>query len=110
MSQHRWNWYLCAGFVLCLVGFASMPVLARFQATRDVPWVNFLLFGAGLAFLFVGLRRAFGQPQQYRGKIAGTILGALSVLIVGIILFRCLLSDSTVTGVHRSAKGRREGS
>ena len=87
MSKHRWNWYLWAGFVLCLVGFASMPVLARFQATRDVPWVNFLLFVAGLAFLFVGLRRAFGQPQQYRGKIIGPILGAFSVLIVALFCF-----------------------
>ena len=87
MNQHRWNWHLWAGFVLCLVGFASLPVLARFPATRDVPWVNFLLLGTGLAFLFVGLRRAFGQPQQYRGRIAGPILGALSVLFVALLCF-----------------------
>jgi hypothetical protein len=87
LNQLRWNWHLWAGFALCLVGFASVPVLARFPATRDVPWANFLLFGIGLAFLFVGLRRAVGQPQQYRGKIAGTILGALSVLIVALFCF-----------------------
>jgi len=37
--------------------------------------------------LFVGLKRAFGQPQQYRGKIAGPILGTLSLLIVGVFCF-----------------------
>jgi hypothetical protein len=87
LNQHRWNWHLWAGFVLCLLGFGSLPVLARFPATRDVPWVNLLLFGTGLAFLFVGLRRAFGQPQQYRGKIAGSIVGAVSVLTVAIFCF-----------------------
>jgi hypothetical protein len=87
MNQRRRNWHLWVGFVFCLVGFASLPVLARFPATRDVPWVNFLLFGTGLAFLFVGLRRAFGQPQQYRGKIIGPILGAFSVLIVAFFCF-----------------------
>jgi hypothetical protein len=87
LNQHRWNWHLWAGFVLCLVGFASVRVLARFPATRDVPRLNFLLFGTGLSFLFVGLRRAFGQPQQYRGRIAGAILGAVSVLTVALFCF-----------------------
>ena len=87
LNEHRRNWHLWLGFVLCVVGFASLPLLARFPATRDVPWVNLLFLGTGLALLFVGLRRAFGQPQQYRGKITGTILGAVSVLIVGLFCF-----------------------
>jgi hypothetical protein len=87
LNEHRRNWHLWLGFVLCVVGFASLPLLARFPATRDVPWVNVLFLGTGLALLFVGLRRAFGQPQQYRGKITGTILGAVSVLIVALFCF-----------------------
>jgi hypothetical protein len=87
LNQRRRNWQVWVGFLLCLVGFASLPLFARFPVTRDVPWVNFLLLGAGLAFLFVGLRRAFGQPQEYRGKIAGPILGAFSILIVGFFCF-----------------------
>jgi hypothetical protein len=88
MNQRRWNWYLWAGSLLCLVAFASYFLLfSRFPVTRDVPWVNFLLFGTGVAFLFVGLKRAFCQPQQYRGKIAGPILGTLSLLIVGVFCF-----------------------
>ena len=88
MNQRRWNWYSWAGSLLCLVAFASYFLLfSRFPVTRDVPWVNFLLFGTGVAFLFVGLKRAFGQPQQYRGKIAGPILGTLSLLILGVFCF-----------------------
>ena len=85
MNERRWNWHLWAGFLLCLAGFATFPVFARFPVTRDVPWVNFLLFGTGLALLFIGLRRAFGQPEQYRGKVAGSILGTLSLL--GVVFF-----------------------
>jgi len=88
MNQRRWNWHLWAGFLLCLVAFASYFLLfARFPVTRDVPWVNFLLFGTGVAFLFVGLKRAFGQPREYRVKIAGPIVGTLSLLVVGSFCF-----------------------
>ena len=87
MNRRRWNWHLWAGFTLCLAGFATLPVFARFPITRDVPWVNFLLFGAGLGFLVFGLSRTFGQPEQYRGKIAGPVLATLSLIIVGFFAF-----------------------
>jgi hypothetical protein len=88
MNPRRWNWYLWAGFVLCLIAFASyFFVFARFPVTRDIPWVNFLLFGTGVTFLFFGLKRAFGEPQQYRGKIAGPILSLLSLFAVGFFCF-----------------------
>ncbi len=88
MNQRRRNWSLWAGFLLCLIAFASYPfVFAKFPITRDVPWANFLLFAAGGALFFVGLKRAFGKSQQYRGKIAGPILGTLSLFAVGFFCF-----------------------
>lgn len=87
MNQRLWNWHLWAGFLLCLVGFASFAFFARFPVTRDVPWPNFLLFAIGGAAFFVGFRRAFGQSQPYRGKIAGPILGTLSLLVVGFFCY-----------------------
>jgi hypothetical protein len=88
MNQRRWNWHLWAGFLTCLVAFASYFLLfARFPVTRDVPWLNLLLLGTGVAFLFVGLKHAFGLPQQYRGKIVGPILGTLSLFVVGCFCF-----------------------
>jgi hypothetical protein len=89
MNERLWNWQLWAGFLLCLLGFASYPfVFAKFPITRDVPWANFLLFAVGGVLCFLGLRRAFGQQQQqYRGKIAGPILGTLSLLAAGSFCF-----------------------
>jgi hypothetical protein len=34
------------------------------------------------AFLVAGLKRAFGHPSQYRGKIAGPILSGVSILVL----------------------------
>jgi hypothetical protein len=84
MNKRRWNWPIWVGVLLCLAGFGSYPFLfINFPALLDVPWVNFLLLAAGILFLFVGLRRAYSDPEHYRGKVAGPILGVLSVLMVG---------------------------
>ena len=87
MNRRLWNWRLWAGFLLCLVGVASFPFFARFPVTRDVPWANFLFFAVGGVLLFLGMKRAFGQPQHYRGKIAGPILGTLSLLALGFFCY-----------------------
>ena len=82
--KRRWNWHLYAGFLLCLAAFASYPFLfAKYPVTRDAPWANFLLFVVGGVLLVIGLLRAFGQAQQYRGKISGPLQGALSLLALG---------------------------
>jgi hypothetical protein len=81
--KRKWNWSLWGGFPFLVAGFLSYPFFARFPITRDFPWANFLLFGIGGILLLVGLVRAFGKPQSYRGKIAGAILAALSVVVFG---------------------------
>jgi hypothetical protein len=86
--KRRWNWHLWVGFLFCVAAFVSyLFVFARFPVTRDIPWVNFLLFAVAGALLVVGLQRAFGHPQQYRGKISGPILGALSLLALGFFCY-----------------------
>lgn len=82
--RRRWNLSIWAGFLLVVAGFLSYPFFTHFPATRDVPWVNFVLFAAGLALLVMGLTRAFGRPAIYRGKIFGPILAVLSLLVAGL--------------------------
>ena len=78
--KRKWNWPIWSGFVIAIVGLFSYEFFARFPITRDFPWANFLLFGIGLALLLIGLFRAFGRPQVYRGKIFGSIFAALAML------------------------------
>ena len=49
--------------------------------TRDFPWANLLLFGIGAALLLVGLFRAFGRTQVYRGKVFGSIFATISLFL-----------------------------
>ena len=80
--KRKWNWSIWVGFVVAVTGLFSYEFFARFPITRDFPWANFLLFGIGLALLVIGLFRAFGRPQVYRGKIFGSILAAIAVLCI----------------------------
>jgi hypothetical protein len=88
MRARGWNWSLWAGFLLCIVAlFSYFLLFYRYPVTRDVPWVNYFLFAAGIVFLIEGLRRAYGQPQRFRGKIFGPILTLISVASLGFFCF-----------------------
>jgi hypothetical protein len=74
------NW---AGFAVVLVAFISyIPFFAVFPITRDIPWANYLLFLIGGALIAVGVKRAFRDPRNYRGRVSGPILASLSVLLI----------------------------
>jgi len=86
--KRRSNVLVWAGFVVsvgAMLGYAFF--FAQFPALRNSPGLVSLLSVLGLGMLAVGLYRAFRQPQLYRGKITGGILGALGVLLFGGFLF-----------------------
>jgi hypothetical protein len=82
MNPKLWNWRLWAGFAVSLLALLSYGFL--FQITRSFFWLSVLLFAFAATLLFSGLKRAFGKPESYRGKIAGPILAALSLLILAV--------------------------
>jgi len=85
--KRSWNPRLWAGFALVIVGILSYPTFfIRFAATRDFPWANLLLLALAAYLLAAGLHRAFRRPQEYRGKVTGTILASLGVLLAGFFL------------------------
>ena len=79
--KRKSNWPLWVGFVVAVGGLFTYEFLAQFPITRDFPWANLLFFGIGATLLLVGLFRAFGRPQLYRGRIFGSIFTAISVLL-----------------------------
>lgn len=91
MSRTR-NFLPLAGFLLCAIALLSYPLFFyRFPITRDVPWVSWLLFAAGLAMVVVGSLRAYRQPERYRGRIMGPVFGVLSLAVLGFFLFITLV-------------------
>jgi hypothetical protein len=102
--KRGWNLPIWFGFLLVVAGFFSYPVFVQLPATRDIPWVDFVLFAAGLVLLAIGLKRAFRQPAIYRGKIFGPILAALGMLVVGFfsyVIFYELRQVPASTGAPR---------
>src|SRR5260370_26922800 len=79
--KRKWNWPLWVGFVVAVGGLFTYEFFAQFSITRDFPWASLLLFGVGAALLLVGLFRAFGRPQVYRGKVSGSIFAAVSLFL-----------------------------
>jgi AhpC/TSA family len=76
--KRKWNWPIWVGFVVAVGGLFSYEFFAEFPITRDFPWANLLLFGIGAALLLIGLFRAFGRPQLYRGKVFGPIFTVIA--------------------------------
>ncbi len=71
------------GFGVTLVAILSyFLVFLRSPATRDIPWVTFALFVPAVWLLVMGVKRAFEQPDRYRGRVAGPILSTLSVALI----------------------------
>jgi hypothetical protein len=85
--KRKWNWPLWVGFVVAVGGLFSYEWFAQFPITRDFPWANLLLFGVGGALLLIGLFRAFGAPQLYRGKIFGSIFTAVAFALLAFFIY-----------------------
>lgn len=90
--KRNWNPGLWVGFVLALLGVISYPLFfARFAVTRDFPWVNLLILAFALLLIGIGVVRAFSKPDQYRGKISGSILAVLALLVTGLFCYSVFL-------------------
>jgi len=101
MSSRKWNWALWLGFVICLAAPLSFLLFfVNFPVTRDFPWVTLLLFGLAAVLLTVGLRRAYGQPSSYRGKIFGPILAILSIALCALFVFGIFVESRHLPASH----------
>lgn len=73
------------GFAVTVVAAITyVPIFVRFANTRDVPWANLLLFLTGGCLLAAGLKRAYGEPEGYRGKVSGAVFGVLALALFGL--------------------------
>ena len=81
MPRRGVNWALWSGFLLSPVAFLSYPLLfERWPITRDVPWVNLLLFAlCGLLLVVGGVRAA--APGRLRGWRIATALAATALSV-----------------------------
>jgi hypothetical protein len=101
--KRSWNGLIWAGALLVIAGVVSYPLyFVRFPALRDFPWANLPLMAVGLALIGVGVVRAFRQPERYRGKVFGSIVG---VLMAALALVFCYGLFVGARHILPSAKG-----
>ena len=86
--RRKWNLLLWAGFAVTLAAvFSYVPFFALFWSTRDFPWANLLLFLVAGCLLGTGMYRAFRRPEAYRGKIAGSVLSLVNLVMFGLYCY-----------------------
>jgi hypothetical protein len=78
-------WIGLAVTVLAILSYFLL--FLRFPVTRDFPWATFILFVPALALLVLGVKRAFQQPQRYRGRISSPILSTVSISLMGLFCY-----------------------
>src|SRR5215475_1439111 len=79
------NWRIWVGFLISLsVIPAYAGLFSRYPVTRNVPWASWLMVVLALWLLWTGVRRAYTNSQEYRGKILGTVFGVLALLIAAL--------------------------
>ena len=104
--KRKWNWPVWIGFIIAVGGLFSYEYFALFPITRDFPWASLLIFGIGAVLVLVGLFRAFGRPQLYRGKVFGSIFAVVALLFFG---FFCYETFYVLRQVPLSAQAPRIG-
>jgi len=84
-TQRRTNSALWHGLFITLADIATQffyflrlppPV------PHALPWINLLLPAIGLIYVVIGLARAFNQPAVYGGRIGGSVLIVIALLLV----------------------------
>lgn len=99
--KRSWNLTVWFGFILVLLGFLSYPLFfARFPFTRDVPWASLLIMAFALTLIGIGIARAFSRPEQFRGKVSGSILAVLALAVAGAFCYGVFVSTKQLPASH----------
>ena len=74
-----WGLLFAIATIACNLAFFASPPLQG-----ALPWLS-LVFGiVALTFLAIGLKRAFAQPQVYRGKALSLVITLIALFPVGL--------------------------
>ena len=92
MNSRRFNWRLWSGLVLAIVAFVSYLFFVQFPITRDVPWVNYILFVIATVLLISGVRRA--ERKVVPSIVAALGIGMFAFFIFGVTVLTKMLPPS----------------
>src|SRR5215475_7297189 len=86
-ERHR-NSALWLGLMVALASPLSQGLFfLKVPGQSALPWLSLAFATAAVILVSVGLKRAFIQPRLYRGKVAGSIIAVVSVLVFALTVF-----------------------
>jgi hypothetical protein len=105
--KKRTNSALWLGLLITVLGVLSNLLYFFKIPSAALPWLNLTLPAIGLIFLLIGVVRAFGQSQIYRGKIWGSIAAGLAALFLAGSAWLCIQVRSVPHSVGAPQVGQR---
>lgn len=88
LNERRRNPALWLGLILAIVSLLSQGLFfLGVPGQRALPWLALTLATLAVVVVSVGVKRAFIQPQLYRGRITGSIIIVISVLLFAVTFF-----------------------
>ena len=101
MNMRRFNWQICAGFLLSIAALISyFFVFVKWPLTRDFPWANLLLFGIATVCLVLGIRRALAPERRWLSKVGAALLATFSALVLGLFVFTFFIAGRWLPAAH----------
>src|SRR5262249_32714020 len=80
-----------APWMAFLLALAAMGLTVGFffdvPGKRTLVWLTLALAVAAVVWAAIGIKRAFGRPRVYGGKVAAPIVGVISLLVCGLLVF-----------------------
>jgi hypothetical protein len=102
MNGRSIHWPLWSGLALSVVAFLSyFFFFSRFPVTRDVPWVNALLFVVAIVLLAIAVRRAFAGGRR---KVLATVAGLAGVAVALFFGFAVLVGGRDIPAAPGAPK------
>ncbi len=106
--MNRFNWQIWIAAPLGVATFVSYPlVFARWPITRDVPWVNGLMFVLTGLLMFSGIRRAFARGRGVLSKVAAVPLAALTLFGLSSFVMAFVLPQHLTSSQRAPRIGQR---
>ncbi len=98
-----WWGLLCA---LSAIG-CNVALFLGSTAQAALPVLSLIFAGVAVMFSVIGLRRAFGQPQIYRGKVLSVVLTVVTLLPVALTAFAFVAARKIPSSAAAPQVGQR---
>jgi len=88
VQERRSNSAVWLGLILAVVSLLSQGLFfLKVPGQNALPWLSLVLATVAVILVLIGVKRAFFESQLYRGKVAGSIVTVISLLVFAVTVF-----------------------